>query len=208
MSRTSILTSESFGLVETKGGRGLMLRPPEKGKYHLCMFGVWSRERPNEQTDQAYAELKKAIGSFPDNLAVALLDVGKHQKLVVMSRNTQNAIKSIPKLILFSERGLVVDTFPANYPKTSANIIQFVKTAVKPRARKPPSRHEEDEEDEEEEELPARRSRKKSYYEPEFGNPKISKSMIRGKTYDQEEGEEFLIPEEVTPHNKPWENTD
>lgn len=68
---------------------------------------------------------------------------------------------------------------------------------------------EEEEEDLEEEEETPRSSRRgnrsgRNTFEPDFGSiPQIGR-YTRGQTIDQEDGEEFLIPEDITPHNRPW----
>lgn len=69
----------------------------------------------------------------------------------------------------------------------------------------------EDEEEEEEEERGPSSSRARrgnrsgrNTFEPDFGSiPQIGR-YTRGQTIDQEDGEEFLIPEDITPHNRPW----
>ena len=215
-SNIQLLSEQNFGISRSRGGHRLLLNPGTfKNKSALCMFGIWNRAKPHSGTDQAYIEFRKVSDRLPGSVVCAVLDIAKYPTVVGASHKTIEPIASIPKVMLFGPDGIVIDIFASQVPKTAASFIQFtVDRLPKQRPRKSTKYVEEESSDEDSyEEAPAPRRKGKSsggatgsggYYEPEFGTrPKVG-GFIRGGTMAQDEGEEFLIPEDITPHNTPW----
>jgi len=217
-SNIRLLTDQNFGISRSRNGNRLLLNPGTfKDKSALCMFGVWNRNKPHPATDQAYVEFRTASDRLPQTVVCAVLDIAKYPAVVQASRKTVEPITSYPKVMLFGPDGIVIDIFASQVKKSAPAFIQFtIERLPKQRSRKN-TRYVEEEsssEEEEYEEVPAPRRKGKAssgaggYYEPEFGTkPKVG-GFIRGGTINQDEGEEFLIPEDITPHNTPWATDD
>ena len=218
MSKIQILTDAHFGVTKTKGGGMFVLYPPDDHIATLCMFGIWNRHNPNPPSDQAYVNLKQVTERLPEGVVCSVVDIQKNPNVVGLSRKTQTEINTIPKLVLFGPDGVIVDIFSGSVQKTVSAMLDFtLKRIPKPRPKKTSrgrrydgvaeSDEEEDEEDEYEAPEPRRKKASGGYYAPEFGKaPRLGRNVIRGQAIEQEDGEEFLIPDDVIPHNKPWNN--
>lgn len=194
-----------------------------KASCFMCLFGVFDPRKPSPPSDAAYNSLKSIVQEIGQMGARAcVVNILKYPSVVQLSRRSQTPINGGPKIMLFGYGGEVLAIYSSMEQKIPPNMISFVKKHFPRRqevvqTRPPPSRgrssrrndfddqDEEDEEDEYEERPKGRSGR--GGYQPEFGNvPRVGEYMRgrRGESYDQDEGEEFLLPEEVTPHNIPW----
>lgn len=209
-----VLSDQHFGL--NRGAFALNVRALNvQAAGFFCLFGEFVQRKPHQATDQAYQALKEiSKGLSAKKIICCVANVDKYRNIISYSGRTETPINSLPKLMLFDSRGIVSSVYSGRVPKTPAYMQDFVMKnfprGPKPEPRRETNYYEEDDDDEEVEEAPApqRRSRTKSSgYQPEFGTvPKVGEFMRgRGrKAYDQDDGEEFLIPDEVTPHNTPW----
>ena len=213
-----VLSDQHFGL--NRGSFALNMRAMSvKGSGFFCLFGEFIQRKPHPATDQAYQSLKNISETLSTKgIVCCVANVDKFRQIISYSSRTETPINSLPKLMLFDSSGIVTRVYSGQVPKTPAYMQDFVMKNF-PRAPRPPSQREtyyedaESEEDDDGEVVAAQsgsrsKSRgKSSGYQPDFGNvPRIGEFMRgRGrKAYDQDDGEEFLIPEEVTPHNTPW----
>lgn len=205
MQNLKILKEENFALSRMKDGNvALYLAPsPFGGRYIICLFGIFDRVHPNAPTNNAYLHFKEVLDSFPKNVLGGLLDVHKNPSIVNASKKTTTPITAVPKLFIFAPNGYIVNIFPRGQPMTAAAILSFIASTVPAQSKKPRqvTYSSEDDEDSSEEEPTPRRKASGKYYEPEFGA--VPKVRFKG-TIQQDEGEEFLLPEDVTPHNTPW----
>lgn len=136
------------------------------------------------------------VGIFPQNLPRTAQNIGKF----VMSYIEAHSVREAPG---------------SHRTSSSARQGEGRGRSTRSRAREDLEEDEdeedEDEEEEEEEERGPSSSRTRrgnrngrNTFEPDFGSiPQIGR-YTRGQTIDQEDGEEFLIPEDITPHNRPW----
>jgi hypothetical protein len=209
-SSIQIFNEGDFRLFRSNREELLALNFKEK-KYVLCLFGLWSKQHPNPPSDRAYSELKDAIATnqMPTDICyLGVLDVQRYPKVVILSKRTNTPINSIPKLVLFNTNGIIIDIFPSGVPKTANSILDFVNRQVQRSiTKKKVSQRYEDLESSEEEEAPQIKKKHRSdgsYFEPDFGKVPRIRGYIKGRTVAQEEGEDFLVPEEIIPHNQPW----
>lgn len=210
-----VLSDQHFGL--NRGSFALNMRAMSaKGAGFFCLFGEFIPRKPHPATDQAYQSLKEISKSLAaKGIICCVANIEKFRVIISYSSRTETPINSLPKLMLFDSMGIVSSVYSGQVPKTPAYMQDFVmKNFPRSAPRREESYYDDDSEDSEDEEPePTRRGPSKgkksssSGYQPEFGNvPRVGEFMRgRGrKAFDQDDGEEFLIPEEVTPHNTPW----
>lgn len=213
-----VLSDQHFGL--NRGSFALNMRAMSaKGAGFFCLFGEFIPRKPHPATDQAYQSLKEiSKGLSAKGIICCVANVEKFRTIISYSSRTETPINSLPKLMLFDSMGIVSSVYSGQVPKTPAYMQDFVMKNFPRPPRSAPSRREESYYDEEssseeaDEPEPTRRgssrsSKKSAGYQPDFGNvPRVGEFMRgRGrKAFDQDDGEEFLIPKEVTPHNTPW----
>jgi len=196
-----------------------------RGDFFLCLFAEFIPRVSHPATDQAYGSLKKIAPSLKNRGVVcAVANLKMYQGIVRLAHGTQSPINSVPKLMFFGPNGMVIRVFSANTPKIPQEMVNFCLSNL-PR-QQPPSRgsrpdsrgrpqyveDSDSDDDDDSERGPRSRSRSSGSrsqasqgYQPEFGTAPKMRGMLKGASYDQDDGEEFLIPEEVIPHNTPWD---
>jgi thiol-disulfide isomerase/thioredoxin len=168
----------------------------------LIMFKM-----PNCPGCQALEPIFLQLANKQRNIGYAVADVSKYRDITIMSQKAgdQTQITAVPKLIIYSG-GLpsAVYTGTKNLPSLESFIAKYLQhQSSKPQAgqansqtfvRAPQG--------------PQPKNGNNKTYMPEFGNtnmPKTSQYMRLGGV-DEEDESRLLIPDQVTPHNAPWQN--
>lgn len=150
------------------------------------------------------------ISSFP-SIKYGIMNVEVHQQVIQMSRQTSTPIVSVPTIILYTN-GRPYAKF--NGKKNLASLRAFLHKAV---SSIPPPQQQNYHTQVQRPNYPPQQQppqQQHAKYQPEFGSQPNMKNAIRGNVSDystymgetDEDEEKLTIPENITPHNMPWES--
>lgn len=149
--------------------------------------------------DPTYAQFSRE----EKRVTLAVVDVKQCRDVIGMSRETTTPITAVPSLILYvngkphakyngsknsvSLKGFITQALNSNAPPQKTQTFM-------PQAPRQPTVHTEE-----------------HSWTPELGNPPSLKGVIKGGGYttgnnvEEEEEMKLMIPDQIVPHNRPWE---
>lgn len=182
------LTSQDFMMVGNQR-KGLHIRLPG---FVFVMFKM-----PQCPGCKAIAPVMAQLATEDRRVSYAMVDISVHKDVVRMSRQTVTPIQAVPTLILYSEGRPVAKV---KNKKDIASLRAFLTDAMSKESQR----------------APQQQPQPHQSYQPQGQGQSARSQPSGGKVYYPEgyrdiggiecEGDQcMLIPEQIHPHNKPWE---